>query len=50
MKWPFMQLFSIHAFAKSEDAFMQVPLAFCCMSRRQTSDYKAEFEAISKVF
>ena len=50
MKWPFMQLFSIHAFAKSEDAFMQVPLAFCCMSRRQTSDYQAVFEAISRSF
>lgn len=38
---PFVQMFSIHAFITSDNSTKQVPLAFCMMSRRLTSDYKA---------
>ena len=38
---PFVQMFSIHAFITSDNSTTQVPLVFCMMSRRLTSDYKA---------
>ena len=41
VKSPFVQMFSIHAFITSDNSTTQVPLAFCMMSRRLTSDYKA---------
>ena len=50
VKPPFTQLFSIHAFAKSNDELLQIPLVYCLMSRRQTSDYKAVFQAIVASF
>lgn len=45
---PFMQLCSIHAFICSEsgDSKKQVPLCYMLMSRRQTSNYVAVFQAV----
>ena len=50
VKPPFIQLFSIHAFVKSNDEIIQLSLAFCLMSRRQVADYKAIFEVIGGSF
>ena len=50
VKHPFVQLFSIHAFVKSNGDMIQVPLAFCIISRRQSSDYSLIFEAIAASF
>ena len=50
VKSPFVQLFSCHAFVKSNDEMIQVPLLFCFMSRRQTSDYTHIFESILASF
>ena len=50
VKHLFVQLFSIHAFVKSNGDMIQVPLAFCIMSRRQSSDYSLIFEAIAASF
>ena len=50
VKPPFVQLFSFHAFVKSNDEMIQAPLLFCFMSRRQTSDYTLVFEAILASF
>ncbi|KAI0210721.1 hypothetical protein LSAT2_004466 [Lamellibrachia satsuma] len=36
VKKPFVQLFSIHAFLREDDAMTQVPLVFILMSRRKT--------------
>ncbi|XP_041350034.1 uncharacterized protein LOC121369182 isoform X2 [Gigantopelta aegis] len=46
VKDPFVQLFSIHAFLRHDDATKQVPLAFVFMSRRKSKDYRAVFRAI----
>ena len=41
VKQPFTQLLTIHAFLSEDDCVKQVPLAFCLMSGKSTSDYKA---------
>lgn len=45
---PFVQLFSIHCFIRSDEseAMKQVPLCYVLMSQRKKVDYKAVFEAI----
>ena len=50
VKPPFVQLFSFHAFVKSNDEVTQAPLLFCFMSRRQTSDNTHIFESILASF
>jgi hypothetical protein len=48
---PFVQLFSIHAFVKgdTEDSSKQVPLAFCLMSSRRSTDYRLIFRELLKL-
>ena len=47
VKDPFVQLFSIHSFIKSEsDHRKQLPLCYVLMSRRKIKDYKIVFNAI----
>ena len=37
---PFVQLFSLHAFVRSDGIVKQLPLAFVMMSGRHTKDYR----------
>ena len=43
---PMTQLYSIHAFVRSNGYEKQVPLVFMLMSSRETDDYVAVLEAI----
>jgi hypothetical protein len=39
VKDPFQQLFSTHAFVRSDDNMKQIPLVFVFMSGKSTEDY-----------
>ncbi|KAJ8310547.1 hypothetical protein KUTeg_012412 [Tegillarca granosa] len=49
VRHPFVQLYSIHAFLAYEDSLKQVPLLFCLMSRRLTSDYNQVLQTVLKL-
>lgn len=40
VKPPFRQLFSIHAFVRSNSEVKQIPLAFALMSKKRADDYR----------
>ena len=42
---PFVQLWSVHAFVKSDGAVKQIPLAFALMSSRRKKAYKLVFSS-----
>ena len=46
MKEPFKQLFTIHAFLKSEGQVKQVPLVHALMSRRRQPDYERVLQEV----
>ena len=46
---PFKQLFSVHAFVKSDNASKQLPLVTCLMSRRKKKDYQSVFRAVKEM-
>lgn len=48
-KLPFMQLFSIHAFVRSDDCIKQVPLVVCFMTRRRKRDYVTVFSHVLRL-
>jgi len=43
---PFVQLWSIHAFVKSDTSVKQVPLVFVLMSSKRSADYRAVLQVI----
>ena len=46
VKEPFSQLFSIHAFARSDSGVKQLPLVFVLMSGKRKKDYRKVLNAI----
>ena len=46
VKAPFIQLWSIHAFVRVDDAIKQMPLAFVLMSSRRSKDYRAVLKVV----
>ena len=50
VKYPFSQLFKIHAFVKHGAACKQVPLIFILMSKRKNSDYLLVLHEIENIY
>lgn len=46
----FSQLFTINGFIKNDkNEIKQIPLLFCCMTRRRAADYSAVFQKIKVI-
>jgi len=46
VKWPFVQLFSIHAFVRTTEVIKQIPLCFVLMSAKRKRDYEAVLNVV----
>ncbi|XP_045027834.1 uncharacterized protein LOC123466397 [Daphnia magna] len=47
---PIKQLFTINGFIKNDkNEIKQIPLLFCCMTRRRAADYSAVFQKIKEI-
>ena len=49
VRWPFTQLFSIHAFMKCDGNVKQMPLLFVLMLGKRRKDYRQIFSKLKEI-